>query len=185
MKWAEFKSVCSKHGITIAKGRIKFCDIPATKKYFKRRPIYTLFVYNTEGMSHNDNEMKQYDGYLGYGKKCESPIVYYKPTDLYQLEGYKIDGFMEKGCTPTTLFRRLYSNTTPINTVEEFEAALKDLFDKLDSYKRVMESSDLEKMRLDYKNEEKKVVEAQRRLNELRYKFRQVFKKQASLIGDF
>ena len=187
MKWKEIKEICKQYNMTFGHSSINFVDIPATKNYFKRRPKYSIFDYSPTSNQDDEDPVIVDSRYLNYTRKyVDCAMVYNKPMEIKDMPDWVITEFMDKGKLSSTFFR-WWSNRDkqPINTKEEFKAAIEDYMKKLELYKKLSETEELKSIRKLYLENDKKRLELEIQNNKLKKNYIQSFKKHAGIIEDF
>ena len=187
MKWKEIKEICKQYNMTFGHRSINFVDIPATKNYFKRRPKYSIFDYSPTSDQKDEDPVIVDSRYLNYThKNVDCAMVYNKPMEIKDMPDWVINEFMDKGKLSSGFFR-WWSNRDkqPINTKEEFKAAIEDFMKKMELYKNLSETEELKSIRKMYLENDKKRLELEIQNNKLKKNYVQSFKKHAGIIEDF
>lgn len=188
MTWKEFKNFCAKYQLSLGWNSIRFSQIPATKKYFERRPKWDVFEFIGDMQKSDGSSLQNLDRYVWTStgrRSTKAPIFFYRPPSLTGLNTYTLEDFLVKGKIPQSFFRRWSSKPVPIYTVEDLENAYKELLDYLETCKRLQESADLKNYTNEYKKKQAEIEQLQKDLIDIKKKYKQSFCKQAGIADDF
>lgn len=187
----QLKKICKKYDIKVSSKTsyiqsIRYKDIPKTKEYFDRRPKYEIFEFNGGYYNNDSDNLIHFQRYISHGiGYVTAPIFYNQPKDLSNLSDWQIDNFLKSGGIPSKLLNTWSTNRKAINNGKEFEDAIQDFFHRLDIIKKLKTSNDLKTISSNYNDIDLKLQEYTKQMETLRTKYRQMFKKHASLITDF